>query len=193
MFYALLLSIALRPVKEWLVCQLDASLADPRRSVGAALLGLAVLPLNALVDAWEEGRAILGKWRQAVQEEFQRRQAALRRAAAAAADASPASPRTPRTAAAAASAARASAMPVHTMPSLAVYGHAAVRVLKSRWVGPTGLASESVSLRWLFGCRPPLLQAKQAPDLPTLRSSCSRHLVTPATMHLWQADQQEEA
>lgn len=164
MLYALLCSIALRPVKEWLVCQLDASLADPRRSVGGALLGLAVLPLNALVDAWAEGRAILGKWRQAVQEEFQRRQAALRRAAAAgaAAEASPASPRTPRAAAAAASAAKPSAVPVHTMPSLAVYGHAAVRVLKSRWVWPAGAAPARADWwaasrlccekSWQFGC-----------------------------------------
>lgn len=152
MLYALLCSIALRPVKEWLVGQLDASLADPRRSVGGALLGLAVLPLHALVDSWEEGRAILGKWRQAVQEEFQRRQAALRRsAAAAAAEASPASPRTPRTAAAAASAARTSALPVHTMPSLAVYGHAAVRVLKSRWVKLTGRAPASACQLWQLG------------------------------------------
>lgn len=133
MLYALLCSIALRPVKEWLVAQLDASLADQKRSVGSALLGLAALPLNALVDAWEEGRAILAKWRQAVQEEFQRRQAALKRAAAAAAAATPGSPRTPRTAAAAAAtAAKATAAPLQTMPSLAVYGHAAVRVLKSR-------------------------------------------------------------
>lgn len=137
MLYALLCSIALRPAKDALVARLDASLADPRRSLAGALLGLVALPLTTLADAWEEGRAVLRKWRAAVQEEFQRRQAQLRRGAqddgGAAAAATPASPCTPRTAAAAA-AASAAATGLHTgaMPSLAVYGHAAVRVLKSR-------------------------------------------------------------
>lgn len=131
MLYALLCSIALRPVKDWLVSQLDTSLSDPRRSVAAALLQLAALPLTALVDAWEEGRGVLAKWRAAVQEEFQRRQAQLKRGAAA----TPASPHTPRTAAAAAAAAATAPRTdaLQTMPSLAMYGHAAVRVLKSRW------------------------------------------------------------
>lgn len=153
MLYALLCSIALRPVKDWLVAHMDASLGDPRRSVGGALAALAALPLTAAVDAWEEARAILAKWRQAVQEEFQRRQAMLLKrgggegggAAGAGGATTPTSPRTPRTAAAAAAAAASgtaataptaarttAAAAMHTMPSLAVYGHAAVKVLKSR-------------------------------------------------------------
>jgi hypothetical protein len=150
MLYALLCSVALRPVKDWLVQHMDASLADQRRSIAGALLSLAALPLTALVDAWEEGRAVLAKWRQAVQEEFQRRQQALLKrgaaeaaAAAAAAAAAPTSPRTPRTtaaaaaatSAAAATASKTNAAALQTMPSLAVYGHAAVKVLKSRYVG----------------------------------------------------------
>lgn len=124
MLYALLCSIALRPVKEWAVAQLDRSLADPRRSVLGALGALAALPLTALKDAWEEGRGVAAKWRQAVQEEFARRQAQIKRGTAT-------SPRTPRTAAAAAAAATPGVAP-SAMPSLAVYGHAAVKVLKSR-------------------------------------------------------------
>ncbi|EFN55069.1 hypothetical protein CHLNCDRAFT_134947 [Chlorella variabilis] len=182
MLYALLCSIALRPVKDWLVAHMDASLGDPRRSVGGALAALAALPLTAAVDAWEEARAILAKWRQAVQEEFQRRQAMLLKrgggegggAAGAGGATTPTSPRTPRTAAAAAAAAASgtaataptaarttAAAAMHTMPSLAVYGHAAVKVLKSRRTSkkrrkqrqllrqrpPEG---SSVLFRWLF-------------------------------------------
>lgn len=134
MLYALLCSIALRPAKEALVARLDASLADPRRPLAGALLGLAALPLTTLADAWEEGRAILAKWRAAVQEEFQRRQAQLKRGGdGGGRGGAPASPRTPRTAAAAAAASAAATAPqTGAMPSLAVYGHAAVRVLKSR-------------------------------------------------------------
>ena len=135
MLYALLCSIALRPAKEALVARLDASLADPRRPLAGALLGLAALPLTTLADAWEEGRAILAKWRAAVQEEFQRRQAQLKRGGdgGGGGGGAPASPRTPRTAAAAAAASAAATAPqTGAMPSLVVYGHAAVRVLKSR-------------------------------------------------------------
>jgi hypothetical protein len=148
MLYALLCSIALRPVKDWVVQQLERSLADPRRSLASAVVPLVSLPLTAMVDAWEEGRAILAKWRQAVQEEFQRRQAMLLKRGAGDGSSGPGSagrptsPCTPRTAAAA-TVAEADGAPVggrlapaatalHTMPSLAVYGHAAVKVLKSR-------------------------------------------------------------
>ena len=139
MLYALLCSIALRPAKEALVQRLDRSLADARRPIGAALLALAALPLTALRDAYDEARAVLAKWRQAVAEEFARRQAQLKQrgepaAGGAGGAAAPTSPRTPRTVAASA-AATATKSALHTMPSLAVYGHAAVRVLKSRWGG----------------------------------------------------------
>ncbi|KAI3438020.1 hypothetical protein D9Q98_000463 [Chlorella vulgaris] len=178
MLYALLCSIALRPVKDWVVQQLERSLADPRRSLASAVVPLVSLPLTAMVDAWEEGRAILAKWRQAVQEEFQRRQAMLLKRGAGDGSSGPGSARrptspcTPRTAAAA-TVAEADGAPVggrlapaatalHTMPSLAVYGHAAVKVLKSRRTSkkrrkqrqllllrraPEG---SSVLFRWLF-------------------------------------------
>ncbi len=134
MLYALLCSVALRPAKDALVRHMDRSLADSRRSIGGALLALAALPLTALWDAYDEGRTVLAKWRQAVAEELTRRQAQLKHRGeqAGGAPATPMSPRTPRSAAASA-AASAPRTAMHTMPSLAVYGHAAVRVLKSRW------------------------------------------------------------
>lgn len=134
MLYALLCSVALRPAKDALVQHIDRSLADSRRSIGGALLALAALPLTALWDAYDEGRTVLAKWRQAVAEELSRRQAQLKQRGEAAVGAppTPMSPRTPRSAAASA-AASAPRTTMPTMPSLAVYGHAAVRVLKSRW------------------------------------------------------------
>ena len=142
MLYALLCSVALRPAKDALVQHIDRSLADSRRSIGGALLALAALPLTALWDAYDEGRTVLAKWRQAVAEELSRRQAQLkhRGEAAVGAPPTPMSPRTPRSTAASA-AASAPRTTMHTMPSLAVYGHAAVRVLKSRWGWRLGWAA----------------------------------------------------
>jgi hypothetical protein len=179
MLYALLCSIALRPVKDWLVAQLDASLADTRRSVGGALLVLAALPLTVLVDAWEEGRTILSKWRQTVQEEIQRRQAALLKRASEAgvggAAATPTSPRTPRTAAAAAAAGAPgprTPAAMRTMPSLAVYGQAAVKVLKSRWGRSVG-APVRVACRLQGASISPPSSSARLPACTRMTSACA--------------------